>query len=256
MGMLEGKIAIVTGATGGIGRATTERFIREGASVMMVDRDEGLLRSTADEIGAPKQIATFAADVSDAKQSQAYVAATVARFGGLDVLFANAGIEGRVSPIASYPIEDFDRVLAVNVRGPFLAMQAAIPHLVARKGGSIIVTSSVAGLVGSPGLSAYVTSKHAMMGLVRTAACELGPLGIRVNTVNPGPIENRMMRSIEDQAAPGHGSDVKQGFVGRIPLGRYGKNEEIASVVTFLASDASSYCTGSAFVADGGFVAQ
>jgi NAD(P)-dependent dehydrogenase (short-subunit alcohol dehydrogenase family) len=254
MGTLTNKIAIVTGATGGIGRAATERFVREGASVMMVDRDEALLAKTAKEIGG--NVAIHAADVSDAKQTEAYVAATITRFGGLDILFANAGIEGRVSPIAAYPIEDFDRVLAVNVRGPFLAIRAATPHLVARKGGSIIITSSIAGLIGSPGLSAYVASKHATIGLMKTAALELAPFGIRVNTVNPGPIENRMMRSIEDQAAPGHGNDVKQGFVGKVPMNRYGTNEEIASVALFLASDASSYCTGNTFVADGGFVAQ
>lgn len=256
MGMLDGRVAIVTGGTGGIGRATAAAFVREGASVMLVDRDEGELVRTAGELGVPTRVAVAVADVSDEKQTQAYVAATVARFGGLDVLFANAGIEGRVHPIASYPVADFDRVLAVNVRGPFLAIQAATPHLVARKRGSIIVTSSVAGLIGSPGLSAYVASKHATIGLVKTAACELGPLGIRVNTVNPGPIENRMMRSIEEQAAPGHGADVKQGFLGKVPMGRYGTNEEIAALVLFLASDASSYCNGGVYVADGGFVAQ
>jgi NAD(P)-dependent dehydrogenase (short-subunit alcohol dehydrogenase family) len=254
MGTLNGKVAIVTGATGGIGRATTERFAREGASVMMVDRDEASLHRAAKEIGG--NIAVCAADVADEAQTKRYVEQTVARFGGLDVLFANAGIEGRVAPIADYPMADFDRVIAVNVRGPFLAMRAAIPHLVARKRGSIIVTSSVAGLIGSPGLSAYVASKHATIGLVRTAACELGPLGIRVNTINPGPIENRMMRSIEEQASPGHGDAVKQGFSARVPMGRYGKNEEIAALALFLASDESSYCNGSVFVADGGFVAQ
>lgn len=254
MGLLDGKIALVTGATGGIGRATTEAFLREGAAVMMVDRDEGALAQAARAMRG--KVAVCAADVSDPARARHYVERTVAELGGLDVLFANAGIEGRVAPIAEYPVEDFDRVLAVNVRGPFLAIQAAIPHLAAKKKGSIILTSSVAGLVGSAGLSAYVASKHAVIGLARTAACELGPLGIRVNTINPGPIDNRMMRSIEDQAAPGHGDAVKQGFASRVPLGRYGTNEEIAAIAVFLASDQSSYCSGSAFVADGGFVAQ
>lgn len=254
MGSLTGKIAIVTGATGGIGRATTALFVREGASVMMVDRDETTLAKTAAEIGGAVSIC--AADVADEAQTKRYVEQTVAKLGGLDVLFANAGIEGRVAPIASYPAADFDRVLAVNVRGPFLAMRAAIPHLEARGGGSIIVTSSVAGLVGSPGLCAYVASKHATIGLVKTAAAELGPLGIRVNTINPGPIDNRMMRSIEEQASPGHADAVKQGFSSRVPLGRYGTNEEIAALALFLASDQSSYCSGGVFVADGGFVAQ
>lgn len=254
MGLLDGKIAIVTGATGGIGRATTEAFVREGAAVMMVDREEGALAQAAREMRG--KVAFCVADVSDEAQSRRSIERTIAELGGLDVVFANAGIEGRVAPIAEYPVADFDRVLAVNVRGPFLAMKAAIPHLVSKKRGSIILTSSVAGLIGSPGLSAYVASKHAVIGLARTAACELGPLGIRVNTINPGPIDNRMMRSIEEQAAPGHGDAVKEGFSARVPLGRYGKNEEIAALAVFLASEQSSYCNGSSFVADGGFVAQ
>jgi NAD(P)-dependent dehydrogenase (short-subunit alcohol dehydrogenase family) len=255
MGTLDGKVAIVTGAAGGIGHATAALFVREGASVMLVDRSESDVRRAAESIESTRA-AAFAADVSDAAQTKAYVDATVARFGGVDILFANAGIEGRVAPITEYAVAELDRVLAVNVRGPFLGIQAVVPHMVARGGGSIVITSSVAGLIGSPGLSAYVASKHATLGLVKTAACELAPQGIRVNAVNPGPIENRMMRSIEEQAAPGHGSDVKAGFLGQVPMGRYGSNEEIAAVALFLASSASSYCTGAAFVADGGFVAR
>lgn len=254
MGALEGKVAIVTGGSGGIGRATAAAFIREGASVMLVDRVEAELRAAAESLGG--SAACFAADVSDAAQTRGYVEATIARFGGVDILFANAGVEGRVAPITEYPVEELDRVLAVNVRGPFLAIQAVAPHMAARGGGSIVITSSVAGVIGSAGLSAYVASKHATIGLAKTAAIELAPLGVRVNTVNPGPIENRMMRSIEDQAAPGHGADVKAGFLGMVPMGRYGTNEEIAALALFLAGDASSYCTGAVFLADGGFVAR
>ena len=254
MGALEHKVAIVTGGSGGIGRATAAAFVREGASVMLVDRVEAELRAAAEALGA--SVACFAADVSDPAATRGYVEATIARFGGIDVLFANAGIEGRVAPITECPVEELDRVLAVNVRGPFLGIQAVAPHMAARGGGSIVITSSVAGVIGSPGLSAYVTSKHATIGLAKTAAIELAPLGIRVNTVNPGPIENRMMRSIEDQASPGHGADVKAGFLGMVPMGRYGTNEEIAELALFLASGASSYCTGAVFLADGGFVAR
>lgn len=254
MGALESKVAIVTGGAGGIGRATAAAFLREGASVMLVDRVEADVRSAAESLG--ERAAFFAADVSELGPTRAYVEATIARFGGVDVLFANAGIEGRVAPITECPVEELDRVLAVNVRGPFLAIQAVAPHMASRGGGSIVITSSVAGVVGTPGLSAYVASKHATIGLAKTAACELAPLGIRVNTVNPGPIENRMMRSIEDQAAPGHGEDVKAGFLAMVPMGRYGTNEEIAELALFLASGASSYCTGAVFLADGGFVAR
>ena len=119
-----------------------------------------------------------------------------------------------------------------------------------------MITSSVAGVIGSAGLGPYVASKHAVIGLMRTAAIELAPAHIRVNTVNPGPVENRMMRSIEEQAAPGHGDVVKAGFLKQVPLGRYATNEEISRMVLFLASDDSSYCTGSVYMADGGFVAM
>jgi NAD(P)-dependent dehydrogenase (short-subunit alcohol dehydrogenase family) len=252
MARLQGKVAIITGASGGIGAASAKRFVEEGASVMLVDLEDGPVQKVAQELGSDRA-AAMAADVSDPEQVRRFVAATAERFGGIDVMFANAGIEGAVAPLTAYPRDTFDRVLAVNVRGPFLAIQEAVPHLERRGGGSIIVTSSVAGLLGARGLGAYVASKHAVMGLMKVAAQELGPLNIRVNTINPGPIENRMMRSIEQQAAPDHADQVKAGFVGRIPLGRYGLNEEVASLAVFLASDESSYSTGSAFVLDGGY---
>lgn len=254
MGKLDGKVAIVTGAAGGIGAAAAALFAREGAKVMMVDRDEARLAEAARAIGGDA-VSYVAADVSDAAQTRRYVEATVERFGGIDVLFANAGIEGKVAPIVEYAVADFDRVLAVNVRGCFLGIQAAAPHIARRGGGSVVITSSVAGVIGSPGLSAYIASKHAVIGLAKTAAIELAPLGIRVNTVNPGPIENRMMRSIEEQASPGHGAQVKEGFLGMVPMKRYGTNDEIARIALFLASDDASYCTGAVFLADGGFVA-
>jgi NAD(P)-dependent dehydrogenase (short-subunit alcohol dehydrogenase family) len=254
MASLSGKTAIVTGAAGGIGAATAALFVKEGASVMAVDRDAEGLAQTAERIGG-ERIATCVADVSSLIDVQRYVAATVSRFGGIDILFANAGVEGCVAPITQQKPEDLRKVLAVNIEGPFYAIQTAAPHL-ARRGGSIVVTSSIAGLVGSAGLAPYVMSKHAVAGLVKCAALELAAQKIRVNSVHPGPIENRMMRSIEEQAAPGKGAAVKDGFAAQVALGRYGTNEEIAQLVLFLASDASSYCTGAAFVADGGFIAH
>jgi 3alpha(or 20beta)-hydroxysteroid dehydrogenase len=254
MGKLKGKTAIITGGAGGIGQATAQLFMQEGANVMLVDRDETALRQVCERLG--RHSAFFAADVSDPNSATRYVEAARSKFGGVDVLFANAGIEGNVGPLVDMSIENFDHVLAVNVRGVFLGIRAAAPEMIARGGGSIIVTSSVAGLIGSPGLSAYVTSKHAIIGLARCAALELAPHFIRVNTVNPGPIENRMMRSIENQISPSDGGAVKQEFEKLVALGRYGTNEEIAKLALFLASSDSSYCTGSVFVADGGFTAQ
>lgn len=255
MSKLAGKCAVITGGAGGIGVATAKLFLDQGASVVLVDREEEALERAAAELD-PARVACVAADVSNPEDVERYVNTAVERFGRIDVLFANAGIEGGVAPITDYPLEMFDRVLAVNVRGPFLAIRKVAPIMAKGGGGSIIITSSVAGRIGSAGLSAYVTSKHAVIGLMRTAAVELAKSKIRVNTLNPGPIENRMMRSIEEQASPGHGADVKQGFTALVPLGRYGTNEEMANLALFLASDDSAYCTGAVFMADGGFTAQ
>jgi len=255
MGKLDGKIAIVTGAAGGIGLATAKLFAEEGASVMIADRDEEGLAQAAEAIGSEK-VSWRLADVSSQEDAEALVAATVEKFGGLDVYVANAGIEGKVSPLTDYPVEDFDRVIAVNLRGVFLAIRTGAPAIAERGGGSIVVTSSVAGLVGAAGLGPYCATKHGVIGLVKSAAAELAPMKVRVNTLNPGPIANRMMESIEKQANPDEPDAVHAMFEGRVPLGRYGTNEEMAKIALFLASDDSSYCTGTSFVGDGGYVSQ
>ncbi len=251
MGRMDGKVAIVTGAAGGIGRAAATRFVAEGARVMLTDRPGTGVEEVARELGDAARAAT--GDVSVEADVVAVVAATRAAFGRLDVMFANAGTEGKFGPLTDLTVEDFDRVLAVNVRGAFLCIKHAARAM--GPGGSIVVTSSIAGLRGSGGLVAYVASKHAVNGIVKSAAAELGPKGIRVNAVNPGPVDNRMMRSIEEQAAPGAAATVKAGFEAKVPLGRYAKNEEVANVALFLASDEASSVTGSTYVVDGGFVA-
>ncbi|MFO0615394.1 MAG: glucose 1-dehydrogenase [Polyangiaceae bacterium] len=253
-GRLAGKVAIVTGAAGGIGAATAKRFADEGARVVIVDRDESSLFEVARNIGL--EVMAAPADVSSLPAMLHVVERAVAAFGGLDVMFANAGIEGIVKPLLDTTPEELDRVLAVNVRGAFNSIRAAAPAIAKRGGGAILVTSSVAGLVGASGLAPYITSKHAVMGLVKAAAIELAAQKIRVAAINPGPIENRMMRSIEAQASPADPGIVKAGFEALVPLRRYGTNEEIANLALFLASDEASYCTGGAFVADGGYVAQ
>lgn len=253
MGRLDGKVAVITGGTGGIGLATATRFLAEGASVVLVDKNPEVV-AMADALGAG--CLGIEADVTDGREVDAFIAAAVAKFGGLDVVFANAGIEGKVAPLHLQHERDLDRVFSVNIKGPWQVMRAAVPHLIARGGGSILVTSSIAGLVGSVGLGPYVASKHAVMGLVKTAALELATHQIRVNSVNPGPVDNRMMTSIADQAAPGNADFVRAAFEKQTPLGRYMTNEEIASVALFLASDDSSGMTGTSLVADGGFLAQ
>ncbi len=250
MQRLSSKRAIITGAAGGIGAATARRFVEEGATVFLVDRSPAVA-DVAASLGAPHAVA----DVSDEAATRAFVETAVQTLGGLDIYVANAGTEGHVEPLVEVEQSDIDRVLAVNVRSVWLAIRYAVPHLVATRG-NIVATASVAGLIGSPGLGPYIASKHAVLGLVKTAAVEYGAQGVRVNAVCPGPIENRMMRSIEEQAAPGHGAEVKAGFTNTVPLRRYGTNEEIAAAITFLASPDASYCTGAALVADGGMTAS
>ncbi len=257
MARLEGKVAVITGATGGIGRAAARLFADEGARVALVDLDEAALQETVQSIGEDRASYTVA-DVTQPGQAQTYINEAVNRWGGVDALLANAGIEGALSPIPDYPIDVFDRVMAVNVRGVWLGIKYAIPAMRERGGGSIVITSSTAGIGGAPDMSAYTTSKHAVIGLMRTAALEGAPFGIRVNTVNPAPIETRMMRSIEEMRVAAMDDAAitvelaKQAFAERIPLQRYGNPEEVARLMLFLASDDSSFCTGGVYMVDGG----
>lgn len=252
MGRLDDKVAIITGGAGGIGRAAGRLFVEEGARVLLVDVDEAALLDAVNEIGG-NSVSHFVADVTRAEDNAAMVACAEERYGGVDVLLANAGIEGDVAPILDYDEARFDQVLAVNVKGPFLGLKAAAPAIAKRGGGSIVITSSVAGLQGSPGISAYVTSKHAVIGLMRTAAKEFAPMGIRVNTVNPSPVETEMMRRLESGLGGGADAEaIKAGVAARIPLQRYAEPEDIARVMLYLASDDSGWVTGSVNVADGG----
>ena len=257
MARLEGKVAVITGATGGIGSAAARLFADEGAKVALVDLDEAALRETARSIGEDRASYTVA-DVTQPDQTQAYIEEAVERWGGIDVLLANAGIEGTLSLITDYPVDVFDRVMAVNVRGVWLGVKYAVPAMRERGGGSIVITSSTAGIGGSPEMSAYNTSKHAVIGLMRTAALEFAPDGIRVNTVNPAPIETRMMRSIEEMRVDAMDDSkvtvdvIKQAAADRLPLQRYGEPEEVANLMLFLSSDDSSFCTGGVYMVDGG----
>ncbi|HZK04505.1 MAG TPA: SDR family NAD(P)-dependent oxidoreductase [Actinomycetaceae bacterium] len=254
MGRLDNKIAIITGGAGGIGVATAKLFIAEGANVVLADLNEDSLQKAVDDIGSDA-VSFVAGNVTDESDVKRLVDETVSRHGKLDVFFANAGIEGHVKPIEDQTAEDFDKVIAVNVRGVFLGLKYAIPAIRQAGGGSIIITSSVAGLVGSAGLSPYVASKHAVVGLSRTAAVENAAHGIRVNTIHPAPIETRMMRAIEAEVAPEDAEGAKKQFEAGIRMGRYGTPEEVAKLALFLASDDSSYSTGSRFLIDGGWTA-
>ncbi len=251
MGSLDGKVAIITGGSGGIGGAAAKLFAAEGGRIILVDLDADALQSTVGDIGS-EQAAPIVADVSDAAQTQAYVAAAVERFGGVDIALLNAGVEGTITPITDYAEDMFDKVLAVNVRGVFLGLKYVMPAMNARGGGSIVITSSTAGIRATGGMSAYVASKHAVIGLMRTAALEGAELNIRVNTVNPAPIDTRMMASIEEQRGLPAGDRANRPLARRLPLQRYGEPEEVARLMLFLASDDSSFCTGGVYMVDGG----
>lgn len=253
MKQLENKVAIITGGAGSIGKATAKLFLEEGAKVLLVDIDETQLKEVTNDLGS-KNVSFYVADVSKAIEVEGYVNEAVKLFGKIDVFFNNAGIEGVVKPIVDYPEDVFDKVMAVNVKGIWLGSKYVLPQM--NEGGSIIMTSSVAGILGFAGLGAYVTSKHAVVGIMRTLAIEAAPLKIRVNSVHPSPVNNRMMRSIEEGAAAGHGEEVQKQFEASIPLKRYAEPLEVAQLVLFLASDSSKYITGTTEVIDGGMSAQ
>jgi NAD(P)-dependent dehydrogenase (short-subunit alcohol dehydrogenase family) len=252
---LAGKVAIITGATGGIGEATALRFLQEGAGVMLVGRSAEKLAATGGRLSEFSETASFVADVTDEEATSAAVAATIARFGGVDILVANAGTEGRTAPIDQQTIANFEECLRTNVIGVWLWMKHCVAPMRQRGGGSMIALSSIAGVVGPREMSPYNASKHAVNGLVRTAAIELATSGIRVNAIGPGPIDNRMIRSLEEQIMPEDPDGIRAAVIAGIAMNRYGTNEEVANFALFLASDESSYCTGGIHMIDGGFTA-
>lgn len=255
MSRLAGKIAIITGGAAGIGLASAKLFVAEGAKVLLVDVLRAQLDAAVAELGSHNALA-MVADVSDAGQTRAYVAAAVERWGRVDILFANAGIEGKVASLADYPLDEYERVMAVNVRGVFLGLQAVFPIMLKQGGGSIVITSSLGGLKGTPRIGPYIASKHAVVGLMKTAALEGAAHGIRVNTINPAPIATRMIQSLEQQWAPNAPEKIKARMESGVPMHRYGTPEEVARLALFLASDESSYCSGTSFPIDGGMSAS
>ena len=246
-----GKVAVVTGGGNGIGRAACLGFASRGAKVVVVDRDADAARAVAAEIGRDNAIAC-AADVSRAADVQAYVKAALDAYGRIDCFHNNAGIEGRITPTAEYEEEVYDAVMAVNVKGVFLGLRHVLPVMIGQRAGAIVNTASTAGLIGTPGMPAYVASKHAVIGLTKVAAGEVGPHGIRVNAVCPGPIATRMIEDIQRQISPNNPGGVTERYAAGLPLRRYGTAEEVANVVLFLCSDLAGNVTGAQYVVDGG----
>lgn len=253
MGTLTGKSIIVTGAAGAIGGATAKVLAREGARLMLVDVEgKALAEREAALKAAGAEVTSQRADVSVSAEVQAFVAATVQRFGRVDGLFNNAGIEGHIAPTWEYDEAEFDRVTRVNLNGVFLGMRHVLPLMIAQGSGAVVNTASIGSERGLAGACTYNASKHAVVGLTRTAAAEAGPKGIRVNCVMPGVIDTPLLESV---LGPLFGGDIALGkkTLGKIaPLERIGQPVEIGEVVAFLLSDAASFVTGAAWAIDGG----
>lgn len=258
--MSNDQIVAITGAAGGLGAETAKAFLAVGARLALIDRDAAALATLADQLtplaSRPDAVRTYPADVTDEDSVVAYYSAIGRDLGPLATLFNNAGIEGAVRPVMDYPTEDFDRVMAINVRGVWLNMKYALKAMqAAGTSGAVINTASGAALVGNRDSAPYAASKHAVLGLTRSAALEVAADGIRVNAICPGPVDTRMMRSIEEQQGK-PGDAAHQAIVASIPARRYGTAAEIAKLVVFLASDDARYINGAGIAIDGGLTAQ
>jgi NAD(P)-dependent dehydrogenase (short-subunit alcohol dehydrogenase family) len=250
--LLDGKVALITGAGSGIGRATSLIFAREGAKLVLADivveGGEETLRMVK-EAGA--EAIFVRTDVSKLTEVEALVAKVISTWGRIDCAFNNAGIDGKMAKLADCTEETWNRTIAINLSGVFFCMKAEIPHMLRQGGGAIVNTASVAGLTGSPGLPAYVASKHGVVGLTRAAAIEYGREKIRVNCVCPGPIHTPMMSRLLTGRP-----EMEQRFASAEPLKRLGEPAEIGEAVAWLCSDAASYVTGHAMPVDGGYMAK
>jgi NAD(P)-dependent dehydrogenase (short-subunit alcohol dehydrogenase family) len=249
MASLGGKVAVVTGAGSGIGREVALAYAREGAAVLVSDVNEAGGRETVGAIAAAKGRASFfRADVARPAECEALANEAVRAFGGLDVACNNAGIGGAIAPVAEQPIEAWDRIIAVNLSSVFYCMRAQIPRMLERGGGAIVNMASILGAVGWAGSAGYVAAKHGMVGLTRTAALEYSARGVRVNVVGPGFIETPLLAGLD--------ATTRAGLVALHPIGRLGRPEEVAELVVWLSSPASSFVTGAYVPIDGGYLAR
>jgi NAD(P)-dependent dehydrogenase (short-subunit alcohol dehydrogenase family) len=248
-----GKVALITGGGGGIGRASAIGFAARGAKVVVVDNDRTSGEASAELVRQRGGDARFVrADVTKSADVQAYVKATLDAYGAIDCFFNNAGIEGKVAPIQETEEAMFDAVIGVNLKGVFLGLRHVVPVMLKQGRGAIVNTASVAGLFGAPGMAPYVASKHGVLGLTKTASSDVARLGIRVNAICPGPVETRMMRSLEAQRNPADPQMSHDMTASGTPTGRYATPEEVANVVMYLCSDFAGDITGTHIVIDGG----
>jgi NAD(P)-dependent dehydrogenase (short-subunit alcohol dehydrogenase family) len=250
--LLGGKIALITGAGSGIGRATALIFAREGAKIALADiAAEGGEETLRMVKQAGAEAIFVRTDVSKLAEVEALIAKVISNWGRIDCAFNNAGIDGKMAKTAECTEETWNRTIAVNLTGVFFCMKAEIPHMLRQGGGAIVNTASAAGLTGSPGLPAYVASKHGVVGLTRAAALEYGREKVRVNCVCPGPIRTPMLGRLLTNRP-----EMEQRFASAEPLKRLGEPGEIGEAVAWLCSDAASYVTGHAMSVDGGYMAK
>jgi NAD(P)-dependent dehydrogenase (short-subunit alcohol dehydrogenase family) len=253
---LDGRVAVVTGAAGVIGSAAMRLLAERGAKIVAIDRRQEDLQAAIRDLPASAQALAVTADVTREEEVAGYVRAAVDQFGTIDVFYNNAGVEGDIAPITRYSLEAFRMVIDINVIGVFLGLKHVLPVMLKQNRGSIINTASIAGLIGSPDIAAYSASKHAVIGLTKSAALECATTAVRVNCVCPGLIDSRMLSAIIEGRNPAKAPFPEDKIVDRIPARRLGQASEVASIVAFLASDEASYVSGSAYTVDGGRVAS
>ena len=252
-GRFNGKVAVVTGAAGGIGSATAQRFAEDGADLVLVDLSGTSLEEIAARVErAGARVHTVPADVSNSESVENYVSQAMDKFGRIDAFFNNAGILGPWRNLLEYTEEDFDQVMSVNVKGVWLGMKAVAQVMMKNGGGAIVNTASIAGLSGTPTVFAYGASKHAVVGMTKSAALGLGPHGIRVNAVCPAVIDTPMGEAVLRGANPDDIEAAKDRLGELYPLGRIGQPEEVAALVAYLCSSDASFITGGIYPVDGG----
>ena len=250
---VEGKVALITGAAGEIGAAIARQLAAGGARVALVDRNAAGAREVASQLGGG---ATWhECDVSDEMSTEQTMAAAEAAHGRIDIGILNAGIVVPRMPLVEFDVATYDRIMAVNARGVFLGLKHIFPALRRQGGGSVVITSSTEGLRGNAGLGPYAASKHAVIALAKTAAIEWAQFNIRVNCINPGPVDTAMMRSLEQKATEAGTPNMRERGVSIIPMKRFAATDEIAKFARFLASDDASYSTGATYLLDGGMLA-
>jgi NAD(P)-dependent dehydrogenase (short-subunit alcohol dehydrogenase family) len=256
MGLVNGLTALVTGAGAGIGRATALTFAAEGANVVVSDINTEGGNETVELIKKAGGTAIFvAANVSKPADVAQLIAMTIATYGKIDSAVNNAGIEGKINPFIEQPEDNFDAIISVNLKGTFLCLQAELEAMLKTGGGAIVNLASIAGLIGFPGLSPYVASKHGVIGLTKNAALEYAQSGIRVNAVCPGGIDTRMLDSLAGQSTGGAQTSSEM-MAPLHPMGRIGTPQEVANLIVWLCSPHASFITGAAIPVDGGYVAQ